>query len=358
MLYNVQVLRAVAALLVVHAHAANSAGLGLAWTGGAHGVDLFFVISGFIIAYVASLDTDQFMTRRLIRIVPIYWASTLFLYALVVTVPQYFRTTSSDPILLVRSLAFLPTSSSVHTSDGIPHPTLSGGWTLNYEMYFYVTFAIALSLSHKRATVIATGLILAVMGIVRATGLDGSPIAYFYAHPIVLEFVLGMIAFHVVRAVEGHRYRAVAPRLQKAVLALIVVGGLGVLAFIDELFGRTPRWISGGLAGFAVVVAAVLLERVHDVKITNRVAVAVGDASYVLYLIHAYLVFGIIRLVFPNHPFGEWTGQLVVVGLMAVSALVAVATYRYFEQPILRWLKVRFIAPRPSRRQAPSLAQS
>ena len=78
MLFNIQVLRAVASLLVVHAHAA-AGGLGLSWVGGANGVDLFFVISGFIIAYVASIDSDQFMARRLVRIVPIYWVSTLAL---------------------------------------------------------------------------------------------------------------------------------------------------------------------------------------------------------------------------------------------------------------------------------------
>ena len=102
MLFNVQVLRAIAALLVVHAHASGPSGLGLKWFGGTSGVDLFFVISGFIIAYVTSQDASQFMKRRLLRIVPIYWASTLALYTVAIVLPHLIRTTSSDPGLLLQ----------------------------------------------------------------------------------------------------------------------------------------------------------------------------------------------------------------------------------------------------------------
>src|SRR5262245_4291829 len=104
MLFNIQALRMIASLIVVHAHVAAASGLDLAWHGGATGVDLFFVISGFIIAYVTSIEPGQFMTRRLIRIVPIYWSTTIALYLLVLALPRLFNTTSSDPMLFVRSL--------------------------------------------------------------------------------------------------------------------------------------------------------------------------------------------------------------------------------------------------------------
>jgi peptidoglycan/LPS O-acetylase OafA/YrhL len=355
MLYNVQVLRAVASLLVVHAHAASVAGLDLMWSGGANGVDLFFVISGFIIAYVASLDTDQFMVRRLIRIVPIYWSSTIAIYLLVLVMPNLFRTTSSDPVLLIRSLLFLPTGSNVHT-DGIPHPTLGGGWTLNYEMYFYVVFAISLALSSKRATMIAVAILIPVIMAVQLTDLKSNPIAAFYGDPIVLEFVFGMIAFHIVRELEARRSRRPPHSVEKLLLAFLIVAGLLMLAFTHELFGEAPRWIVSGIPSFVIVVSAILLERLYDLKVTNRAAVAIGDASYVLYLVHAYIVFGVIRLVIRSRHFSDPVGQLATIGLMAVSAIIAILVYRYFEQPILRFLKRRLVRSRPRASKVSSAA--
>jgi exopolysaccharide production protein ExoZ len=345
-LFNIQVLRAIASMLVVHAHAAGPTGLGLAWIGGNNGVDLFFVISGFIIAYVASLDASQFMTRRLIRIVPIYWSSTIALYALVLLVPQLFRSASSDPVLFVRSLAFLPTSSGLHTGDGIPHPTLSGGWTLNYEMYFYAVFAVALALSRRWATGIAVAILLAVLATIQLTPLREEPVAYFYGHPIVLEFAYGIAAFHVVRFVDARRRARPRRHAEKAVLVAGVVLGCVALAINFELFGYTPRWLASGIPAFVVVVCAVLLERIHDVKVTNRWVILAGDASYVLYLIHAYVVFGILRLVVPHHDVSELEGQLMTIALIAVATLAAIAIYRFYEQPILRLLKRWFIVPR------------
>jgi exopolysaccharide production protein ExoZ len=346
MLFNIQVLRAIASVLVVHAHAAGPAGFGLSWDGGANGVDLFFVISGFIIAYVASIDSDQFVKRRLIRIVPIYWSSTLVLFVLVLVLPSLFRTTSADPELLVRSLLFLPHGDFVH-SDGIPHPTLSGGWTLNYEMYFYMVFAIALAISSRWATTIAVAMLLAAITIINATGLSSSPVAKFYGEPIIFEFGFGIAAFHVMRAVEAMVKRNAKWKPPKLVLYLAVIAGLACIAFTKELFDGVPRWISTGIPSFFTVLGAVLLERVHDVKVTNKVAVMVGDASYVLYLIHAYVVYGIIRIVLRNQHFGEVTGQLMVVLLMVISCVAAVAIYRWYEQPILRVLKRWLIRPRP-----------
>jgi exopolysaccharide production protein ExoZ len=344
MLFNIQVLRAIAALLVVHAHAAGPTGLGLRWVGGADGVDLFFVISGFIIAYVAALDPSQFMTRRLIRIVPIYWTSTIALYLLVLAMPRLFYTTSSDPVLLVRSLVFLPTASGLHPGVGIPHPTLSGGWTLNYEMYFYALFAVALAWSRHRATQLAGALLLAVLAVVQLTPLRDDPVAYFYGHPIVLEFAYGIAAFHVVRRVEARRRAVAAPRGEKIALTTGVVLGLIALAFNTELFGVAPHWLTSGIPAFVVVVCAVLLERVHRVAITNRWVILAGDASYVMYLIHAYVVFGVLRLVIGHPQLTELGGQLATLGLMAVSIAAAIAIYRWYEQPILRALKRRFIA--------------
>ena len=340
MLYNVQILRAIAALMVVHGHA-GAGGLGLRYPiGGLNGVDLFFVISGFIIAYVADADSHQFMMRRLIRIVPIYWVSTLTIFFLALAVPQYFRITSTDLPLLIRSLLFLPDPSAInpYRTDGLPHPTLAGGWTLNYEMYFYVTFAIALAFSRARATAIAAVALLAIILVVNATSLDDSPVAHFYGYPIVLEFMYGMLAFHVVRHAERAGWRDRAPRLQRAILLVVATVALGLL-LTRVVSSSAPRWFSNGIPAFFLVTAAVLLERLHGFKITNSLGVLIGNASYVLYLSHAYVVLGIIRLFIGKRHFSELLGQTIVFGLMVLSCLVAIAIHLYVEKPLLDVLK-------------------
>jgi exopolysaccharide production protein ExoZ len=351
MLFNVQVLRAIAALMVVHGHA-GAGGLGLRiHLGGLNGVDLFFVISGFIIAYVADVEPHQFMMRRLIRIVPIYWASTLVIYVLVIVWPSVFKTATSDLELLVRSLLFVPDPRAVHTQDGLPHPTLAGGWTLNFEMYFYVTFGLALAVSRRWATLIAATALGSIIAIVNLTTLDTSPVAHFYGYPIVLEFMFGMLAFHLVRAFEKSAWRERAPAVQRAVLVTIVAVTLALL--LSRVASSTaPRWFSNGIPAFFLVVAAILLERVHDMKITNRWAVLIGDASYVLYLSHAYVVFGVIRVVLRHRTFSEVPGQLIVFGLMVLSSIVAILIHRFVEKPMLHFLKKRLIHVGTKRRPA------
>lgn len=343
MLNNIQGLRAIAALMVVHGHA--SAALGLRFHGGANGVDLFFVISGFIIAYVANTDSSQFFTRRLIRIVPTYWMSTLAVFALVVALPSLFRNTSSDVGLLIRSLLFLPDASNVH-SDGLPHPTLGGGWTLNYEMYFYVVFALALAISKQRATLVATAILAAVMAIVHVTSLRQHAVSYFYGYPIVTEFIFGMVAFHYVRYAEAHAPVGRQIDGQKWMLLISAVGGLVLLWFIEELFGSTDRWLSSGIPAFVVVGSAVMLERIHGWRVVDKLTILIGDASYVLYLSQAYVVLGITRLVLGGRRFSEPVGQIVVLGLMAVSVVVAVVLHRYGEKPLLAYIKRRMLRPR------------
>lgn len=343
MLNNIQALRAVAALMVVYAHAA--AALGLSFRGGAHGVDLFFVISGFIIAYVASTDPSQFLTRRLIRIVPTYWIATLALFALLLVMPSMFRSTPSDLGLLVQSLLFLPSAANVH-ADGLPHPTLSGGWTLNYEMYFYVVFAIALLISKRTPTVAAIALLGAVMAIVNFTGLQSNAVAHFYGYPIVLEFVMGMVAFHMVRHVESHPPVGEAAAAQKAVLWVCVVVGLALLLFNEQVFGSGDRWLYGGVPAFVVVGSAVMLERVHGHRAVNKATLVIGDASYVLYLTQAYVILGLTRPWIGDRTFSGPLGLILALGLIAISTAVAVALYRYGEKPLLAYLKRRFVRTR------------
>ncbi|MGH2898799.1 MAG: acyltransferase family protein, partial [Solirubrobacteraceae bacterium] len=108
MLYNLHLLRVIAALGVVYFHTTSEAGLRLDWDVGSRGVDVFFVISGFIIAYIGTSKPEQFFRRRLIRVVPFYWAATAFVFAMVAIAPQLFRSTTASVPHLLASLFFIP----------------------------------------------------------------------------------------------------------------------------------------------------------------------------------------------------------------------------------------------------------
>jgi exopolysaccharide production protein ExoZ len=103
-LFNLHLLRALAALGVVYFHTSPEAGLSLPVNIGAHGVDVFFVISGFIIAYVGMRSADRFFTRRLIRVVPFYWTATLVVFVAACLFPNIFRSTRADYVQLICSL--------------------------------------------------------------------------------------------------------------------------------------------------------------------------------------------------------------------------------------------------------------
>ena len=107
MLVNLHLLRAIAALAVVYFHCTSEAGLNLPVNIGSHGVDVFFVISGFIIAYIGARSPDRFLIRRVIRIVPFYWTATLALFGAAVLAPHILRSTRADYVQLCLRLGLL-----------------------------------------------------------------------------------------------------------------------------------------------------------------------------------------------------------------------------------------------------------
>ena len=143
-----QILRAVAAVAVVLVHA----GIDLSYFGhtnvtwttrGNAGVDLFFVVSGFVMVYIASPQFGkreapvQFFVRRLIRIVPLYWLLTT----------GYIVAKSYPLAYIAASYLFIPAA----RPNGVLQPVILQGWTLTYEMFFYLLFAIAILLRRRAA---------------------------------------------------------------------------------------------------------------------------------------------------------------------------------------------------------------
>src|SRR5260221_10484644 len=271
MINNVQVLRAYAALSVAYFHLFTPA-----FNVGRFGVDIFFVISGFIMSQVCFSRPDHFLARRVIRIVPIYWIYTLALFILSVLSPALLKSITPSLPNLLRSLLFIP----YVKENGLVNPLVPPGWTLNYEVYFYVLVAICIPLFRSHlATVAASAVMLAIGAALRWT--QSGPIAAFYADSIIGEFFLGVAAFWLWKCCPPGR--PVASML----IPLILVAGLGLI--ISEYFQVDTRVPTGRFAAFSIpslvlVLSSLLLERSR--RISSRILLLLGDASYSLYLSH------------------------------------------------------------------------
>jgi exopolysaccharide production protein ExoZ len=324
--HNLQALRAFAAVNVAVFHFALIPAASVPWHYGSFGVDLFFVLSGFIIAWSSRTDDRQFLVHRLIRVLPPYWIVTCMLGLLVLLAMP------SGPALdwIGRSLLFL------YGADGRP-PILFVGWTLVYELVFYLIYAAALRTGPRYAPLAAiiTLFVLAYGG--RLIGITTRD------WPLLAEFAFGLAIFLCVERRSEPAHTAVP-------VALIVVGVALLFAFEPSLHGQEGasadqmRVAKLGLPAAAVVLGLIQLERMGT-AVRSRFVLALGAASYALYLLHP-LVFSFV-LPFPA---GTLAMRFVVFGvLLAVTIALSLGFHAWVERPMLRMLRKRLIGETRSR---------
>jgi exopolysaccharide production protein ExoZ len=327
---SVQALRALAALAVVIYH--------VDYIGkGAFGVDVFFVISGFIICYVTARDPAGFFAKRLIRIVPLYWVGTLTVFALALAAPRLLGATSSSPVDLLRSLFFIP----YEKEPGRVVPVLFLGWTLNYEMFFYLVYAAALC---TRAPALTSCLVLAgLAGLGQLVAIDS--IAWrFYANPILYEFCYGMGIYWLWQRRAAQR---AVPAWMAAATAL---AALALMVQVEVPFDASFRFMAWGVPAALAVASVLVLQSRLAFPLT---LVAIGDASYSLYLFHPYVLKAV------EKAFGR-LDRLTAFSVAASAAYVVIAViaalyiYRYFEKPAIKLLRQRLLAPSRRRVLAPT----
>jgi peptidoglycan/LPS O-acetylase OafA/YrhL len=345
-LLSVQILRGLAALSVAMLHAQHDAGSlmaagGRAWEPGirlpwAAGVDVFFVISGFIMVHASHGLFGRegaraiFLARRAARIVPLYWSVTTLYLALALMAPGLLNSEILEPWPILASYLFIP----FERPDGVAQPLYSLGWTLNYEMFFYVLFAVAVAWSYRRAVLTLAVALLALVAVGAAFRLP-QPFA-FWTSPIILEFAFGLALGHL-------RVRGVA--LAGPAQAMLAVMGLALLALdLTQPTGvlPAPRALAWGVPAALLVAAAALGRRQPSpASAATRLGVALGDASYALYLLHPFAIRGIRALVGATG-FGPALGPAGFIVLsLAGAILVALAAHRSFERPATAWMRLR-----------------
>jgi exopolysaccharide production protein ExoZ len=315
----IQYLRGIAALLVVFHHARNPRdGLFnplVDFGAAAGGVDVFFVISGFIMFTAARTERPRaFFWKRLLRIAPMYWLATGLFVAM-----SAVRGDSFPTIDLLRSLMFVPYHNPHY--DGSIWPILVPGWTLNYEMFFYLLFGFAIASGRLVSVVSAL-----ISGFVLLGLLAESENALFmtYTDPILLEFLAGVLLGKLFTQYAFYRVEMLLP--------------LGFLALLCSDLYVLPRVVEGGIPAAAIVIGALAVESGGNVR-GLALPKLIGDASYSIYLFHTSLL-TVLMFAFRRLPIDGWPqflGFIVVSLLLATTAGIMV--HLLVEKPLLAFLK-------------------
>lgn len=322
----IQLLRAVAAIAVVTQHIPFAV-----FGDGFWGVDLFFAISGFIMCYVTCQDSEHFFTKRIIRIVPLYWAGTIGIFSLALIAPNLLNTSTAALPPFLKSLAFIP-----FDKGGLVVPLLFQGWTLNYEMLFYLLFSLSMLISQRYRAGICSALIAGLV-LYGQFASSKSLIVDFFTQPILLEFSLGMLCFTLFVRIRNDK--------QEWSLGWLLVGVLAIvsLPYAARFIPSDERVVKWGILSAIALLAIVL--GLSKVKLP-RYVVLLGDASYSLYLFHPYVIqflnkaFKLSRL---NSP--SFMAYAMAIVVTIACCIFGVLLFKYVEKPMTNYLRNKLIKP-------------
>jgi exopolysaccharide production protein ExoZ len=282
MIRPIQYLRGIAAMMVVWHHSIDRASAFIHAPGfGIYGVDLFFVISGFIML-VTTWDKPvtplQFIGHRIRRVVPLYWTATLLMVGLAIIAPAMSNNLRLDAVSLLKSLLFIPYNSL--NFPGTMLPVLTPGWTLDYEMFFYALFAASLFAKRNWRLPLMIGS-LAALVVGGHVLLPKSVPMLVYTNPRLLEFAAGM-----------------------------VFGRLWVMKKHVRKDGGQPLML------------------------------ALGDASYSIYLTHLFTLGGLHAVWSRMVPTASMASSIALIAVsLTICAAVGWACYWLVEKPLTMWLQ-------------------
>jgi exopolysaccharide production protein ExoZ len=291
-IYTLQVYRAIAAILVVLFHTTviaqnNYQGnfFGGIFSFGYTGVDFFFVLSGFIIFYASQKwigcpsRFTEYLQRRIIRIYPIYWTVTAMKIAIIFVIPSVAKSYERDPAVIIKSLILVPQQNL---------PIIGVGWTLSYEILFYLLFGVAILLNGRWLTAVFVSWALAIIGYafvlnVARTNLPQNYIVGFLFNERNLEFLLGCVAAYIV--LNGWVKRGGFLAAIGAILYLF----WGFLLNANNGNAVLPFSPTFGVASFLLILGSASLEMNDNIR-WPKLLVYLGDASYSIYLTHALAI--------------------------------------------------------------------
>ena len=333
---SIQIMRGVAAILVVLLHISikgdqygNGALKGFS-IGGA-GVDLFFIISGYIMCASTinrDLNFSQFMFHRIRRIIPLYWLTTTLGLVIFLYKPDIINTSGGETSIWA-SYTLFPAGYRFLNSNG---------WTLTFEFLFYIFFGLAIHKGTYRAMQMSS----VVLGVLVAAGLVYNnyynPVYVTLTHNLLIEFIYGMGCFYLLNK------KIIRPNTTLGISLCL----LGVLLLVAEVLFNVPNQMEGrgwlwGIPMLFVFTGFLCLEGFikGSASLIKRLFIEAGNSSYSLYLFHPFTLSAtalcLRRLHMASNPY------LFAFALFIVTVMAGYLCYIYVEKPLITMSK-KFLA--------------
>ena len=337
MILSIQYLRGLAALLVLLSHAAwkgsQYAGDPLSWFHvGASGVDVFFVISGFVMCHTTRnkhgqpFDVARFLGHRFSRIIPLYWSLSTFALLVFLVAPGMVNSGGGHTDIL-KSYLLIPTEDKY---------LIQAGWTLSYELFFYGIFAIGLFMPRAAGHVLTCMVLFGLFALGRVMEAERGPatdaLVAFATDAILVNFIYGIALYHLYQ-------RKTLPK--RWVWLVLLVAAAWIVAVNQEWLPK--EWMLIRMRCFRYGVPAFLLcwglSGLEDElkRVPSRLASYIGDASYSIYLVHPFAL-ALAAVVLKKIGLAS-SGALFVCIITVAAVCAGFVCYELIEKPLLRYFR-------------------
>lgn len=292
------------------------------------GVDIFFVLSGFIIMYATqgkSYSPGQFLLRRSVRIYPPFWLFLLIPASLLCLLTPFGN---------CREGLFEFTNYLKTVFLSYDHIQVGPSWSLSYEIYFYLIVAIALLFGKYREYFIFT-IALPIVIFAFLPEHKENPLIFFVSNPVILEFLFGVIVYHI--------YRRFTFSLKHSVILLVVsagaflYNGLVTEYMADTTLSRDWRFLYFGLPVSFSILALVSIEKVKKIRV-RKLWLLLGAASYTLYLMHTFSIALFDRFISFKYDFSLSVKTSISILGGVVTIFISVLLYQWIERPLTNFL--------------------
>jgi exopolysaccharide production protein ExoZ len=331
MVISIQYLRGLASLMVLIEH--------ITWKGkqylddplkwfhiGGAGVDIFFIISGFIMCYTTrgkhgSIGSiSSFLKKRVLRIMPLYWLLTIIALIVYILIPERINTAGGETEIL-SSFFLFPTQGSF---------LLKNGWTLSYEYYFYIIFSMGLFFQETVGRYLVSIILLSLVVI----GLVFAPKGIYHAflsNPVLIEFLMGIVLYYCFMKFKS---------FPRSLSLIIVLAAVAIFVFLNRIGGFFfgPRIVDYGIPAFMLCMGVVLLEKDierHKISILQKL----GDSSYSLYLLHPFVLSAFVLCLDLLHIKKSKFAAIIVCFMVLVSLFAGYLCYLFVEKKMDKRLR-------------------